>query len=127
MSELSKLSTKKEYDINGTKLTLESLELDEDMAEFIEMKEDVPKEKMTEMMKKVIKKTLKISYPDADDEEIRQCMKMKNLMPLMEAVSDVNGMSKETNRNSTSVIKDRLNAMKEANAIKQAKSDKSQG
>ncbi len=94
MSELSKLDTSKEYDINGTKLKLVSLEMDENIAKYMEMDEKSSSSDMMKSMKEIVKLTLKESYPDITLEEEKSCMKMKNLMPLLEAVTDVNGLSK---------------------------------
>lgn len=114
MSELAGLRPKrKEFDINGMKLSFLPLDMDEEVAQFIE---DADKGKPSEQIlksKKLIERMLKESYPEATEEELKDCMKLNNLIPLMNAFVEVMGLSEAKANPKVNLIKERINALRE--------------
>ncbi len=89
MGSLSKfLGKPKEIDIEGDKLTIHPLKV-EDMHLF-SAKENASQEELN----KVSTKMLKLSIPDATDEEINS-LPMAKFMIIMEAINKLNGFTDE--------------------------------
>jgi transcription initiation factor TFIIIB Brf1 subunit/transcription initiation factor TFIIB len=106
MSELAGLAPKpKEFDINGTKLSFVPIEFDEDCAALLEMVNLSATEKI-DQIKKIIKKMLKKSYPDATEEELEYVNSMRNILPLFDAFSSVMGLDNAKVRNKINILKD---------------------
>ena len=66
--------------------------------------------------KVLISKVLKEAVPDATDEEINN-IGMQYMQELMDAIMDVNGLKEQ--RGSQSLIKERLNVLKQAQSVKE--------
>ena len=105
VSKLAKLGEGKIYTINGVELELKSITLDSDASKLLEGKKDMLPEEQFELVSKLVKKMIIESVPDASDEEIGNCMRLNNFIPLIDAFYDVNGLTDEQNISSAEKIK----------------------
>ena len=55
--------------------------------------------------RKLVKKMVKESIPDATESELKDCMRLNNLLPLMDAFYDVNGMKDKKDMSNLEKIK----------------------
>lgn len=96
MSILSSMGEGKKFKLpDGKEIELKSVHVDEDSAKLIEGGKNIPVIEQMEMQKKLIKKMMKEAVPDATEEELNDCVRMKNLMALMEVFYEVNGMNRD--------------------------------
>lgn len=108
MSILAQITTKKRFNINGLELDLGSIELDQDTVALMDIKEDTPNDVKLDLIKKAVKKMVKDSVPDATEEELNEMVKLKNLIPLIDAFYEVNGMMDEKNLSNAQKIKNAI-------------------
>jgi len=115
MSELKKLQgKKKKYTIGEIELELKPLNLD-DMSLF-DIDQNASTAEQMKSSKILISKVLKEAVPDATDEEINN-IGMQYMQELMDAIMDINGLKEQ--RGSQSLIKERLNVLKQAQSDKE--------
>jgi len=114
MSILGNVSTIKEYDFNGVKIKIGSIELDEDTAKLMQSGENSSLFDNIEGIKRLVKKTIGEYIPDATEEEINQSMKLKNLMRWTEIIFDVNGLTDSESQTNVDKIKQRIAQINES-------------
>lgn len=112
MSRLSQLRKTKKYTINGVELELRAISINEDTSDIFSITEDTAPEKSLMLMSKAVKLMLEESVPDATEEELKDAMRMDNLMPLIEAFQDINGMTNKDNKTTAQKMKDAIEARK---------------
>src|SRR3990167_160997 len=115
MSILSTVNEGKEVEIDGVKIKLKSLPLDEDASRLMEGKENQTKEEQFDFMKLLIKKTIQEAVPDATEEELHNCLRFNTFIPLIDVFYEINGLTDEENLSKAEKIK---------NAIKQRQLNK---
>ena len=115
MSELSKLQGKsKTYKIGELDLEFKPLTLDE--MSLFDIDQNASTTDQMKASKELISKVLKQAVPDATDEEINN-IGMQYMQELMDAIMDINGLKEQ--RGSQSLIKERLNVLKQAQSAKE--------
>ena len=118
MSKLEKLGEGKIYTINGVEIELKSITLDSDASKLLEGKQDMKPEEQFELVSKLVKKMLVESVHDATEEEISNCMRLNNFIPLIDAFYDVNGLTDEQNISSAEKVKRAIEARQAARTPK---------
>ena len=98
MSILAGVGKGKEIELDGVKIFVNSIEIDEESAKMMELNESTPISESFKVIKQMVKKMLKEAVPDATEEELNKCLRLKNLVPLTEVFYEVNGLTniKET-------------------------------
>ena len=116
MSKLAGVGKGEIVDIDGVKIEFKSLELDEESAKMMEMKKDIPIIDSLNIMKTMIKKTIKDAVPDVTDKELRDCTRMKYLLDLIDPFYRVNGLEdlKNKNKNQSEKLKEFIKAKQDA-------------
>ncbi len=121
MSKLAQVVEGKTYKINGVEMVFRSLELDDETAKLLgeESKGDKPTEERMDLIKKLVRRMVKDAVPDATDEELDGCMRVKPLLQLTEVFYEVNGMLDEENISKAQKMKAFIQKHKE-NQLKNA-------
>ena len=121
MSILSQVVAGKKYTVNGVEIEFKSPHITKEIEELLEGKEkEIPMHEQMEKMKRLVKDMVKDSVPDASEEELNDCLRMKTLLPLIDIFYEVSGMTDEENLAKAEKIKNALEQRREAITRKQS-------
>ena len=114
MSKLAQVNSGLKYNLYGVDLYLKSVEIDSDVAELLSGVEGRTKIEEIEIVKKLIRRMLNEAVPDATEEEISNCFRLRTLLPLIDAFYEVNGLNDPENLSKAEKIKDAIRRRQEA-------------
>ena len=115
MSILSQITIGKKYTINGVEIEFKSPHINQDIEKLLEgKKEDISTHEQMELMKKLVRNMVKDSIPDATEEELNDCLRLKTLLSLIDIFYEVSGMTDEENLAKAEKIKSALEQRREA-------------
>ncbi|KKK47649.1 hypothetical protein LCGC14_3153070 [marine sediment metagenome] len=118
MSIISQMTAGKKYNINGTVLEFKSLHVDKDVESMMGEGKEVPVSEQIPIMKRLVKRMLKDAVPDVTDEELEDAMRIRTLLPLMNAFYDICGLTDEKNISNLEKVKSAIEQRREAIAKK---------
>ncbi len=97
MSILNQVTEGEKHKFNGLELSFKSPHVDKDIEELLEGKKELPMSEQMALLKRLVKKMLKESIPDATEQELDDCMRIKTLLPLINIFYEVTGMGNKDN------------------------------
>jgi hypothetical protein len=105
--KLAQLQTGKTYNINGVEFVFKSIEVNAEVTKLMK-DENAPEEQRIPAIKELIKKMILEAEPEATEEQLKDCMRITNLMPFIDAFYDVNGLNNEENVSKAERLKDAI-------------------
>ncbi len=104
MSKLANLPGGKMYKLHGIEIEFKSVVVDRDAAKLLDG-ESTSSEDQLDTIRKLITKMVKEAVPESTESELKDCMRLNTLVPLMDIFYDINGMKDNKSMSNLEKIK----------------------